>query len=96
MNYTHVTFTEEDFVKNLSAEQVVKWKSLRDTQQKSIWEKLKKAFPFDLGNHTEYDPHTNWVEAWDTEEEVTTHEKWDFHAWIKSEITCVLEKIDIE
>jgi hypothetical protein len=94
-NYTHVTFTEDDFINSLSPENKIKWNGLTDERRKSIWIKLKKDFPFEIGTHNEYDPHTNWVEAWDNEEEVTTNEKWDFHTWVKEEITNELDKIII-
>ena len=92
-NYTHVTFTEADFVKSMNPEGRVAWANLTDEGRKSIWDKVEKVFPFEIGTHTEYDPHTNWVQEWDTEETVETKESWNFHTWIMGEITDALKNI---
>jgi hypothetical protein len=95
-NYTHVSFTEMDFINSLNDKYKAQWTTLTDAQRKSIWARLKQDFPFETGTHKEYDPHVNWVEAWDTEEEVTNNEKWDFHDWVKSEIVTALDTLDFD
>jgi len=95
-NYTHVTFTEADFINSLTDNYKAQWTNLTDAQRLVLWAKLKQDFPFEAGTHREYDPHVNWVEAWDTEEEATTNEKWDFHDWVKEEIVKALDEMDFD
>jgi predicted Fe-S protein YdhL (DUF1289 family) len=85
-HYTHVTFTEADFVKALGSERGA-WEALSDDQRAAIWAKFKKSLPFEEG---EQDPHTNWIKEWDDEEEAIRNESWDFHSWVKGEIMAAV------
>lgn len=91
--YTHTTFTEEDFLKTLSEEQRLRWTTLPQSKRADLWAELHSKFPFDLGTHKEFDPHTNWIEAWDTEEiheETAAH---DSHPYVKEEIQNSVKNI---
>jgi hypothetical protein len=91
--FTNITFTEEDFMNALSDEQKAIWTSFTAEKREVIWKSLIKNFPFDLGTHTEYDPHTNWIEAWDDEETREENEPWNYHPFMKDEILQAIHKI---
>jgi hypothetical protein len=91
--YTETTFTEADFVKQLSDAGKEKWAALSAEERKKIWLKLKKDFPFETSAQNEWDPHTNWIEDWDTEESVEETEQWDYHQWVKETISTAVKEV---
>jgi len=90
--YVSSSFTEENFVNQLSAEGKERWAALTPEKRKAVWLKLKKDFPFELGGEP-LDPHNNWIESWDEEENEESEVPWTTHNYIKEEITDTVTEI---
>jgi hypothetical protein len=90
--YVSMEFTEDNFLEILSEENKKKWATLSLEKRKKIWSKLKKNFPFNLGGEP-LDPHNNWIEAWDTEENEEVIERWDRHDYIEEEISNAVSNV---
>jgi len=91
--YVNSEFTEEDFIGLLSEENQVKWASLTLEKRKKIWLKLRKDFPFEVGGDL-FDPHKNWIEAWDEDINEEEEMEWDGHDYLKEEITNKVAEIE--
>lgn len=91
--YITSEFSEEDFISLLSEEKERKWKSLSPEKRKAIWVKLKQDFPYDVGGEP-LDPHKNWIEAWDTEENEEVEEAWNHHPYVTQEIEEKVSEIE--
>jgi len=94
--YTETTFTEADFVKQLSEANKATWTGLTLEARGKIWAKLEKNFPFETSSNNMWDPHTNWIEDWDTEESIEKKVRWDYHPWIKETIGCAVVTVEKE
>ena len=90
--FTNRTLTEEDYVGQLSESNRLKWKTLSHEERERAWTAFSSNFPFEVGTHHEYDPHVNWMEAWDCEEEVVEGEPWTRTPSICKEITDAITK----
>lgn len=88
-------FTEQDFINQLSDANKLKWNALTPEKRKQLWLKLKTDFPFEIGCEP-LDPHNNWIEAWDTDENEETIETWDHHEYLKEEITNKISELEDE
>ena len=93
--YVNSEFTEEDFIGLLSEENWVKWAALTAEKRKKIWLKLRKDFPFEVGGDL-FDPHKNWIEAWDDDVNEEEEMAWDGHDYLKEEIMNKVAEIEEE
>ena len=85
--FTTVTFSESDYLSQLTEDDKKKWMNLTAEEKKRRWLELKKVFPLDIDSaESTGDEHHNLIEAWDTEEQKHEEEKWDYHPWVKEEI----------
>lgn len=91
--YVNSEFTEDDFVLLLSQENQTKWASLTPEKRKKIWLKLKEDFPFEVGGEA-FDPHKNWIEAWDEDINEEEEMEWDGHDYLKEEIINKVAEIE--
>lgn len=85
--YTNIRVSEEDFIKHLSEENKVKWLALDNDERIKLWTALKKDFVFEISEQNNFDPHNNWIEAWDTEEDLEVEGAFTDHPWVKEEVT---------
>jgi len=93
--YINCKFTEQDFINQLSDTNKEKWNALTPEKRQKLWLKLKKEFPFEIGGEP-FDPHNNWIQSWDTEENEEENETWDHHDYLKEEIINKVNEIKNE
>ena len=93
--FTTSKFTEDDFVNILNEENRQKWYSLTPDKRKKIWDTLKTDFPYDIGGDR-MDPHNNWLEDWDEDENIELNESWDRHQHIKENIVDMIKKLKLD
>jgi len=92
--YTNIRVSEEDFIKHLSEENKVKWLALDNEERIKLWTTLKKNFVFEVSEQNQFDPHNNWIEAWDIEEDLEVEEKWTDHPWVKEEVSKSMSELE--
>lgn len=93
--FTTSKFTEDDFVNILNKENREKWNSLTLDKRKKIWDTIKNDFPYNIEGDL-MDPHNNWMENWDEEENIELNESWDHHRFIKENIVDMIQKLKLD
>jgi len=93
--FTTSKFTEDDFVSILNKENREKWYSLTLDKRKKIWSTIKNDFPYNIDGER-MDPHNNWIEDWDEEENIELYELWNYHQYVKENIVDMIQKLKLD